>query len=316
MDSDAVTVDIYRHRIGAALRAYACGDALGVPCEGAPAAEIDLSAAVALPVRPGWPRGSTSDDTALTLLVAEALITAAHADPAEHFLRLLSERADHVPGIGPSTHAAIQHYRDHGRPPEAGGNTNGAVMRALPVGWFVPVDDPDRRRALTRALSRITHPSPNAQGAAVVMSACAAWALDGATGRELLEVAREEAAVAVHLCGADRRIEELIAAVADDQWAADAAGVSLDPYDTLAAVLFCAASARTLRQALEQAIGLGGDTDTVAALVGGLLGAQSSEDTVRALPWYADVLLPDPADITLLADGLASARVAATGRPR
>lgn len=110
---------------------------------------------------------------------------------------MLSERADRVPGIGPSTHAAIQHYRDHGRPPEAGGNTNGAVMRALPVGWFVPVDD----------------------------------------------------------------------------------------------------------------------TDTVAALVGGLLGAQSA-DTVHALPWYADVLLPDPADITQLADGLASARVAATGRPR
>jgi ADP-ribosylglycohydrolase len=59
-------------RIDGALTAYACGDALGVPWEspsnaiaGAAASQIEQ-----LPAREGWPRGATSDDTALTLLVA------------------------------------------------------------------------------------------------------------------------------------------------------------------------------------------------------------------------------------------------------
>jgi ADP-ribosyl-[dinitrogen reductase] hydrolase len=301
----------YRDRILAALNAYACGDAFGLPAEGSPPAGINVAAAAALPARPGWARGATSDDTALTLLAAEALTTSAGEDPAARFMRLLGERADNIQGLGPSTFAAVQHYRQHGEGPSEGGETNGAVMRALPVGWFVPLDDPDRRRTLTVDMSRVTHPSPNAQCAAVVMSACAAWALEGSSARQLLTVAREEASVAATMCGADRRIEALLAAVDADRWSAGAAGVSLDPYETVAAVLYCVVTARSLAGGIEAGLRLGGDTDTVAALVGGLLGSQSTADGVRtALPWYGDVLLPAPGQVSALADGIAIARVA------
>jgi len=66
-------------RIGGALTAYACGDALGVPWEAAPGANAHASASASasqieqLPAREGWPRGATSDDTALTLLAARHL---------------------------------------------------------------------------------------------------------------------------------------------------------------------------------------------------------------------------------------------------
>lgn len=62
--TDELDAASYRDRIAAALTTYACGDAFGVPWEGAAAADIDLGTAATLPVRPGRPRGATSDDTA------------------------------------------------------------------------------------------------------------------------------------------------------------------------------------------------------------------------------------------------------------
>ena len=61
-------------RIDGAPTAYACGDALGVPWENRPAANAASPGQIEqLPAREGWPRGATSDDTALTLLVAHHL---------------------------------------------------------------------------------------------------------------------------------------------------------------------------------------------------------------------------------------------------
>src|SRR5690606_33665932 len=47
-------------RIRAGILAFACGDALGVPWENRPVAEIDAARLDELPQRPGWPRGATS----------------------------------------------------------------------------------------------------------------------------------------------------------------------------------------------------------------------------------------------------------------
>jgi ADP-ribosylglycohydrolase len=57
-------------------------------------------------------------------------------------------------------------------------------------------------------------------------------------------------------------------------------------------VLSCIVSTPVLREALVRAVQLGGVTDTVAALVGGLLGCRLTPDQVRAgLPWHGAVLL-------------------------
>jgi hypothetical protein len=106
-----------RDSIAAAISAYACGDALGVPWEGRPPTEIDLRAAAELPTPPDWAPGATSDDTALTLLVAAHL--GQHSPPVpEAFLVELSAQAEQIAGLGPSTQAAIVHFRATGRLPE------------------------------------------------------------------------------------------------------------------------------------------------------------------------------------------------------
>lgn len=97
--------------------------------------------------------------------------------------------------------------------------------------------------------------------------------------------------------------------VADGTWQIPVQGVSLDPTETVTAVLACVTHAADLRAALIQAIGFGGDTDTVAAIVGGILGAGLTRDEVLAeLPWHPVVLLPDADDIAGIAASLAAAR--------
>jgi ADP-ribosylglycohydrolase len=65
--------------------------------------------------------------------------------------------------------------------------------------------------------------------------------------------------------------------------------------ETAAAVLWCATKATSLRNGLVSAVQLGGDTDTVAALVGGLMGGKLTAEEVHAeLPWHQLVVLPEP----------------------
>jgi ADP-ribosylglycohydrolase/tetratricopeptide (TPR) repeat protein len=297
-----------RDRITAALVGYACGDAFGVPWEGQPPSSIDLSAAVRLPRRPDWEQGATSDDTALTLLVCEHLAEFGEARPLE-FLTALTGRAADIHGLGPTTTAAIEEFRMTGALPTGIGNTNGAVMRALPVGWATPLHAADRRREWAIRLAAATHPGPEAQCAAAIAAACASWSVEGAQAALLLTVAGEEAAAAVRATGADPAIIDGIHAVAASAWRPPADGVSMHPYETLLAALHCIRATLPLREAVELAVALGGDTDTVAALVGGLLGGLSTPDRVRQeLPWSTMVRLPPEQDLDDIANRLAVLR--------
>jgi tetratricopeptide (TPR) repeat protein len=142
-------------RIDGALTAYACGDALGVPWENAPAADTASPSQIEqLPAREGWPRGAISDDTALTLLAARHLAERdGDGDPVA-FLAELAEQEPGIRGLGPTTTAAIERFRRGGGTAGSPGRpTNGAAMRALPIGWVLPHDQAERRRQVTIAMS-------------------------------------------------------------------------------------------------------------------------------------------------------------------
>jgi ADP-ribosylglycohydrolase/tetratricopeptide (TPR) repeat protein len=285
-------------RTEGALTAYACGDALGVPWESRPGAGAHATAGQIeqLPAHGEWPRGATSDDTALTLLVAHHLADRdGDGDPAA-FLAELAGQEPAIRGLGPTTTAAIERFRCRG---ETAGSperaTNGAAMRALPIGWVLPHDQAKRRRQVTIAMSRATHADPAALVAACVIAACASWALENASPSMLLEAATEEAREAAQAVTTDARLAEMLTQVSGETWQPPANGISLDPYDTVAAALWCATRATSLRSGLVSAVQLGGDTDTVAALVGGLMGGKLTAEQIRAeLPWHQLVVLPEP----------------------
>lgn len=298
-------------RIHAGLLAYIGGDALGLPWEGSPPREVRLDELEALPAREGWPSGSTSDDTALTLLVADHLAAARGLGDPRQLLATLASRAGSIPGLGPSTTRAIAHFMATGTPDDSGHNTNGAPMRALPIGWALPPTAGDQRREWTRALTRVTHTGPDALTAACAVAACASWAIEGAPVPDLVEVAADEAAAV----GRDTDVSDALAAVRQGRWTAPSEGISLAPGETVAAVLHCCrAAGGDLATALRSAVALGGDTDTVAALVGGLLGCRlTPAEVATRLAWLDRVALPPPDDLARLADALAAIRAAAVG---
>lgn len=293
-------------RIAGGLTAFACGDALGVPWEGRPPTGARVDEVEALPAAGEWPRGATSDDTALTLLAAEHLIARDGSVDPEAFLATLVDRAPAIRGLGPSTLAAIGGYAETGQLPTRGGDTNGAAMRALPLGWATAPADSARRRRLTMDLSRATHPAGDAQVAACVVATCGSWVLEGSGGRALLQAAIDEAGAAAEACGTPPRLAAQLRRLAAGEWTPPPDGIGLDPTETVVAALSCVLVATSLRQALIDAVALGGDTDTVAALVGGLLGSTMSRARVLAeLPWHTAVSLPPQATILGTARALA-----------
>lgn len=300
-------------RIDGALTAYACGDALGVPWESAPNGNAGAtpSQIEQLPASHGWPRGATSDDTALTLLVARHLADRdGDCDPGA-FLADLAGQAPAIRGLGPTTTAAIERFhRGDEAAPSPGRATNGAAMRALPIGWALPHDQAERRRQVTITMSRATHPDPAALVAACVIATCASWALESASPSLLLAAAADEARDAAQAAATEPRLAEMLTQLSAGTWEPPANGISLDPYETVAAVLWCTTRATSLRAGLVSAVQLGGDTDTVAALAGGLMGAKLTAGQVcTELPWHQLVVMPEPESaIAETATALATAR--------
>jgi ADP-ribosylglycohydrolase len=183
-------------------------------------------------------------------------------------------------------------------------------MRALPIGWVLPHDQAERRRHATIAMSRVTHTDPAALVAACVIAACASWALEGASPSRLLAAAAQEAREAAQAVTTEARLAEMLTRVSAGTWEPPAGGISLDPYQTVTAALWCATRAASLRGGLVSAVQLGGDTDTVAALAGGLMGCKLTAEQVRAeLPWHRLIVLPEPESaIADTAVALATAR--------
>jgi ADP-ribosyl-[dinitrogen reductase] hydrolase len=287
-------------KIRAGFVAFAAGDAFGAPWEGmAPeeVAGVDLSQ---LPPREDWPRGATSDDTAQLILAAEALCAA--GDLQREFMERLAVEFPRMRGVGPTTAEAVRRWRESGSLGVTSATTNGAAMRALAVGWGAPREDPEARREMVLALSRATHGAPGAQVAAGVVAALADWSLEGRPIRSLWEDAVAEAARLREILGVDIPLDNL-AAAADGAWAPPVGGVSLDAMETAAAVLHVLREAEGLSEGVEASIRLGGDTDTVAAIVGGILGTRD-EGPEETLPWLPLVRLPDPVLLDRLAAGL------------
>ncbi len=274
----------------------AMGDALGLPHEGLSARRV----AKRLGDRPlrhslVLGRGMVSDDTEHTCMVALALIES-RGEP-ERFARALARRLQVwlltlPPGIGWATLRGIVRLFAGWSPARSGVRSagNGPAMRAALLG--VVANDPEHLAALVRASTRLTHSDPRAeQGAWLV----ATWARLAARGQiddtsirasigEVADISlRESSTLALELASTQASRDELARALGC------VAGVSGFVVHTLPAALYCWLRHRgDPRAAIEAAVRLGGDTDTVAAIVGALVGAELGASGLPA-DWIAGI---------------------------
>ena len=268
------------------LLGTAIGDALGLPAEGMSAPQIQRRWGKVDRFRLCGPTGFVSDDTEQAALVAEAL--ARHPDDpdlcAAAFRKALVAWFFRLPfGVGLATIKASLRAAAGLRPSGVASAGNGAAMRAAVLGVHFQ-DDPEARLRFGRALAAVTHTDPRAIEGALFVAELAALCASGA-GRPREERVRDAARVVSNklLAPALQRALSLAAAEAAVPEAAAELGTSGYVVHTTAFAAYCFMrfGDRPL-EALTLAIGAGGDTDSVAAILGGWLGALHGEAALPA----------------------------------
>jgi ADP-ribosyl-[dinitrogen reductase] hydrolase len=199
----------------------------------------------------GWPFGGVSDDTLLSILTITSLNKSSPAEAAEEFLKQLRIAIPRLRGLGPTTRSALGLEVKSG---ERGviGETNGAIMRTALCGLYLD----ENRDEWIKALVEVTHKSPKAVQ-------CAQIAAGLFAGEDFPDYS---------------------------EWMPPAGGISLDPLETLQAVVWVVKRATNCAEAFALACSLGGDTDTVAALSGSLFAARWPEKAdFYSIAWIKDV---------------------------
>ena len=305
-------------RIQGALVGGAVGDALGRVVESQNPGHKDVERYV--PWR-GWksgPQGTITDDTQMTMWLAESLVTNGGLlpdDAASRFVRY------HIRGIGKATRDFVRNYKDRKMPwynaglPSSG---NGAAMRAAPVGLYYR-KDPEEIKLAAGIQAMITHNDSMAIASSIVMACAAAYLVTAKKGwletlERRIEFCRELASVIAGIedgreyrCRQTarpdtlyRRIGETIpacleqgmtpAAVQQDFWS----GAYV--LESLPFALYCFLySPDDFRQTLLTAVNESRDSDTVAAMACTLSGAYNGVD---AIPEY----YRDPANLEYQAE--------------
>jgi len=234
--------------------------------------------------------GQWTDDTQMTLCLAEALIEARGYDldlTAKKYLAWYQSGL--ARGTGPSIKAAMEAMARGARPEAAGvdGATGtGTAMRAIPLGVY-PFQDAGQFRVSCRVDAQITHRSPEAVKAATKVAELAQRLLHPADHWQWLRVSQAQV----------RRnpltIPEMIAL---EEETALTQGTGLALY---AAANHCFFATDSFKDAIRLTIRMGGDTDTRGAIVGGWAGirygvpadwARQVEDHERILDIEAQLL--------------------------
>lgn len=279
-----------QERIQSCLLGGALGDAWGGPYEG----QRSPSAA------PFPPDASLSDDTLLTAATCEGIIEGAGRVDPELIARRLRTwfEEGRLRGLGSSTLKALRdlsagaHWALAGARGEFAAGS-GSAMRAAPLAFVLDPAAPGDRRVI-RDVSRITHHSDEAYaGALAMITAIRTVAQLGSIPADLLAVVAE----ALPDTAVRDRLAELSATTLSLPEAASAFGTSGLAAEAVPFALHIAVQSanRSLDEAVCVAVALGGDTDTIAALVGQLVGASGQTPSPSRLVQITD--FTDVADI-------------------
>jgi ADP-ribosylglycohydrolase len=299
-----VTAQSESDRARGALYGLAIGDALGMPTQLLSPAEVDRrfgsirwfqSPPDDHPIAAGMPAGHITDDTEQALLIARLLIEGRGHIDALVLAKSLAEwerdmaRRGSLDLLGPSTQRAISAVAAGISVEEAGrfGDTNGAAMRVAPVGIAMPVDDFDGLLQAVVEASGVTHNTTIALAGAFAVAAAVSAGIAGASVEQAIAIGASAAqAGRSHgswVAGADvaARIEAALAGVeglAHDElvlFIRNVVGTSVATQESVPAAFAVLRSGGDGHawDACLRAASLGGDSDTIAAIVGAIAGA-------------------------------------------
>lgn len=296
-----MVVTTYDRALGA-LTGLALGDALGMPTQSMSRAQVladhgEITGLVDAGrhqrIAAGMCAGSVTDDTEQALLLARLLVGGGGSvAPDVLAAELLAwERGMAARGsldlLGPSTKRAVERIAAGERPEHAGrdGVTNGAAMRIAPVGVAVAAEPLEVLVDAVVEASYVTHATSLGLGAAAAVGAAVSTGVAGGMLADVLAVAPRAAAlgaergrwvagghVGARIAWATRHLPSL----SPERWADEldaVVGTSVAAQESVVAAFAIAAAEPDPWRALCLAASVGGDTDTIAAILGAVLGS-------------------------------------------
>lgn len=219
----------------------------------------------------GWAPGEFTDDTQMALLLATSLVECRGLDEADVFDRFRTWVAAGPPDVGNQTRSVLSSGRpwdvaagEHfARTGHAAGN--GSLMRTTPAAVWFAADGREATMDAARRVSALTHGDPSAGEGCAIFHELVRVALDG--GDPLAAVPDALAAVAPEHRA---KWESVLSPTWQPSDAIESNGAV---WPTLGSAVWALREAGSFAQGMRLVLDLGGDTDTVAAVTGGLLGA-------------------------------------------
>jgi len=288
-----------RDRVLGGLLGHAIGDVMGFPYEGTPRDVLRAEPITGMP-----DRVVPSDDTALVICAARSLCERGF-DPEDLAHRMVGwlERGECTPdrkavGVGKTTYEAIKRIASGIPPLMAGGrgerdNGNGSLMRMLPLIFYLHGWSEEKVMEVVRLYSSITHAHVRSVIACHIYVLFGMHLYGGATPREaysrtVRQIQRlwDEERELRHF---SRILDGSLPHLVEEDIRSDGYVVH-----TLEAGLWVLMQGGDFRGMLLRAVNLGGDTDTVGAIVGGLAGIYHTvqgipEEWVRRLPMKEEI---------------------------
>lgn len=272
------------------LVGLACGDYLGMPYEFGLPQKIreyfsshklkPISSSIGTRV---FPPGFYTDDTSLTICLAESLIENGF-DTKDQFKRFkkwfyegyATPFGDKAFGVGMRTLQSLTKQSEDNLPteitddPKAGGN--GALMRCAPIGIRYS-QSPDQLTSNSLLSAIITHNNTIASWSCVILNSFISYALKGMDKKDFRNLLLN------NIKDLPKELKDLLKADLN-QRKEDQLQTSGYSLHTLAIALFSFFNTDNFEDCITKAIALGGDSDTQGAVTGALAGAYYGEKAI------------------------------------
>ncbi|MDR1389239.1 MAG: ADP-ribosylglycohydrolase family protein [Treponema sp.] len=288
-------------KIKSVLLGVAIGDALGVPVEFSDHNEIKKNPVAGMTGYGTYnlPSGTFSDDSSMTFCLAEALAKSSDIDTilketAKNFIKWMDAAYWTARGsvfdIGRTTLLSISRLKQGGSPELAGGanaedNGNGSLMRIAPLVFYL-LDKPVAERfEITARISAITHGHIRSIIACFYYLEFAKQIIEGKDKREIYRnLQRSVPEYLASISTGPSEIAHFDRLLKQDITEADPASIWSGGYviQTIEASIWCLMTTGNYNDAVLRAVNLGHDTDTTAAVTGGLAGLLYGMENIPA----------------------------------
>ena len=295
--------------IKAAILGHAIGDALGVPAEFNSRSYLEKNPITDM-IGYGThhkPAGTWSDDTSMTLATLDSLASRGldYADLMERFIRWwkLAEytATDEVFDIGNTTRKSLMAYDIYHIPAEDCGqsksidNGNGSLMRIIPIILYLnstscDILDTEEKLDIVHKASALTHAHEYSKTSCGIYYFILTELISNKSMNSI-KVGIEKAKIFYKNNVDTHPFKRIFNGNIEKLYASD---IMSHGYvvSTLEAALWCVMNTDNYKDCILKAVNLGEDTDTVAAIAGGLAGVLYGVESIPA-SWLNKIIRRD-----------------------